>query len=531
VDGQYQVKTRQQDGFTGLASPAVRTERTSDRLFVGRTAARLIEHDFGAVATIDPGSVPASSNPSRSIDVTVTFKGSGLRVPIDRWVKAGEVFAIARVFASRGGESSYRVPWALLQANDAPKNGRCSCRLYSRLVDPLAPGGSTLGYRCIKLGTTTAPLRIRLVNNQNFGPLTDFAPQVKIGQESFDATPSEELVPSEDGLITSTKSYTNIAFVTVSRDGRALALIPVEILGDRIIVCPISSDATAALLAELDLRRKRLVSQLNEELAVSTQLFTDISQLVSQDNKEEALSRAKQGAEAVEKDISSGKIDLATLRAAIRDSNVENKLPLKQVDNLISQLQERLEKLQAFTGKLKKVRADDLDPQRAAWAERVEQAGLLEKIADFDQAIKIYERVLKELPEGGQKPELQKHYESLKTVWNKASDNTELAKARKFIYEVWPGVNSVKGLSDNVEEARSAFDVCKNAGDYLTPQKLLVSFPKQAPLLAARLDQLKQLENHEDAVAEAKRVDDLVQKLKQLETDIAKFVKDSTESK
>lgn len=529
VDGQYQVKTRQQDGFTGLASPAIRTERTSDRLFVGRTAARLIEHDFGAVATVEPGSVQASSNPARSSDVLITFKGSGLRVPMDRWVKAGDVFAIARLFSSRGSESSYRVPWALLQANDAPKNGQCSCRLYSRLDDPLASGGSTLGYRCVKLGTATAPLRMRLVNNRNFGPL-GFAAQVLVGQESFDVTHPEELVPAEDGLINTTKAYTNVAFVTVSRDGRKLALVPVEILGERVITCPISSDATAAILADLDSRRRRLLSQLNEELAVSNQLFADITQMY-QTNKEAALAKAKEGAESVEKDISSGKVDVAALRAAIRDNQMEGKLTLKEADDLISQLQGRLEELQTFTGKLKEVSTKEKDPHRAAWAEMVAQGGLLERTADFDQAIEIYAKVLGELPEGGQKPDLQKRHDKLKSVWNKATDNKELAKARKFIYDTWPGANSVKGLSENVAEARGAFEVCKSAGDYLTPQKLLVSFPKQAPLLTARLEELNKLENREDAAAEAKRVDDLIQQLKQLETDIAKFVKDSTESK
>ena len=87
VDGQYEIQAGQHDGSTGMTSP-VRRARTVDRQFVARTVALLIDRDFGLVGTLDPD--------TRGGRVKVTIKGSGLGVPIDRWLKKDDVFAVAR---------------------------------------------------------------------------------------------------------------------------------------------------------------------------------------------------------------------------------------------------------------------------------------------------------------------------------------------------------------------------------------------------------------------------------------------------
>ena len=117
VDGQYEMQARQYDGLTGLASPSVRREQTPDRQFVARTAALLVDRDFGLVGTVTDGGDGQT--------VRVAFKGGGLKVPLDRWVKKGDVFALVQVGAD--GRTAL-LPWAVLQADAAPRRGR-----YGRL--------------------------------------------------------------------------------------------------------------------------------------------------------------------------------------------------------------------------------------------------------------------------------------------------------------------------------------------------------------------------------------------------------------
>src|SRR5260370_12542140 len=54
-------------------------------------------------------------------------------------------------------------PLALLQVLEEPSGETCRCRLLSHWKDPLPQAPSVLGYRCLKLGTTEAPLRLRVV--------------------------------------------------------------------------------------------------------------------------------------------------------------------------------------------------------------------------------------------------------------------------------------------------------------------------------------------------------------------------------
>src|SRR5205807_8376908 len=89
--GQYELQALQHDGWTGLASPVLRTARTNDRFFVARTAALLIDQDLGLAGTV------AAPSPQTD-EVNVTLKGGALGVSLGRWVKPDDVFAVARVY-------------------------------------------------------------------------------------------------------------------------------------------------------------------------------------------------------------------------------------------------------------------------------------------------------------------------------------------------------------------------------------------------------------------------------------------------
>src|SRR5438128_8231827 len=144
-NGQYEIQAGQHDGLTGLASPVARLARTPDRQFVARTAALMIDRDFGLVGTLEAN--------ARGPEVKVTLKAGSLGIPMEKWLKKEDVFAISQIKKVGGGQRSFRVPWALLTVIEEPKDGQCRCQLFNRFKNPLEKGPGVLGYRCIKLGT------------------------------------------------------------------------------------------------------------------------------------------------------------------------------------------------------------------------------------------------------------------------------------------------------------------------------------------------------------------------------------------
>src|SRR4029077_7802493 len=138
---------------------------------------------FGLVGTLDPN--------ARGPEVKVTLKAGGLGMPMEKWLKKEDVFAIAQIKSGGGSQRSFRVDWALLKVVEEPKDGVCKCQLFNRYVkDRLEKGPGVLGYRCIKLGTITAPLHLRLVNAKDMMALAGQAVAVSAGD--FSAKPKEE---------------------------------------------------------------------------------------------------------------------------------------------------------------------------------------------------------------------------------------------------------------------------------------------------------------------------------------------------
>src|SRR6266545_3040891 len=156
LDGQYRIRARQHDGLTGLASPVIRTAATGERRLVARIAAEQIDRDFGLTGTVVG---------VRGRDVEVAIKGGGLGVSLGRWIKHGEVFAIARLTEEAGQVRRTHLKWALLQVTEEPRDGVCRCKLYYRLEgDDLGQRAGVLGHRCLKLTTIRGPVRLRLTD-------------------------------------------------------------------------------------------------------------------------------------------------------------------------------------------------------------------------------------------------------------------------------------------------------------------------------------------------------------------------------
>ncbi len=511
VNGAYDIQARQHDGSTGLASPMVRRERIQERLLVARTAALMVAHDFGLVGTLDD----KTNDPTA---IRVALKGGGLGISLEHWIHKDDVFAIAKILPTSqlGGSKSEstRVEWALLQVVAEPRDGICTCRLWNRHTNPLARDEGVCGYRCLKLGTIEAPLRLRLVRDRKTGaPLSGCT--VKVSPSGFQSRSQEQrVVKNADGFVTTENRYRNIAFVVVELNQIVLANIPVEIMGDQTLVCFVSVDKNVEKRGQLDREKSRWLGRLSESHDVQATLFKEVSTLAEKD-RERALERARKGLEAVKTDIGQRRTELVSLKRTAEGLGLANQLDVNTGHQPLQELEAGRIALESYIKNLETILKEENNPKIQEWRASVERAKLLESQAEFGQALELYEKVLHE---GAEDKNLATRVKELKEAWQIKGD--EHRDARAFIYDTWPQLTKAADLNVNLAKARAAFETCRQVGDLLSPQKLLKASVAHAGNLAKELDELAG-QNNEDARNTAQTIDEASAGLGKLITDVS----------
>jgi hypothetical protein len=476
VDGKYQINSGQHDGLTGLATPVVRRARLDDpagRQLVARTAALMLQRDFGLVGTV----VGDTRNPNQ---IRIALKGGKLGVPFDAWVQPGEVFALVQVARSGGGQP---IRDAILQVVDPPdKGGTCVCRLFARHYDAdpasrLAATAGGQGYRCLKLGTADAPLRLRLVNDRG---LPHFRLQVKVLRGGFDVAGRDVLFSAStnrDGYVETPKSVPYLACVVVQHGDAVVARIPVPIWEDHVAVRALVLDPNSTRVAELIALRDRHNRRLDDAIQLQQDLGATLVNLLGKSKHEEALAEAQKGLTRLQDDLRDLDGEQRALGLEVDRAKKDAKLQEDAVRDLLADGGRR-QHLEAAQQQLKEFVADwSAQVKRTAaqreLAARVAQARLLKtNEARYDEAIKIYDQAFKDY---GSTPELEKELRELKAAWAIKPGNEAHADARRWIYHTWPELKPSDKILASLDMARKHFEACKSAGDRLTPRKMLLA--------------------------------------------------------
>jgi hypothetical protein len=500
VNGRYELRARQHDGRTGLNSPLVRRDDTTDRRLVAQQAARLVDRDFGLVGTVIK---------TGTEEVHVALQGGGLGVPLGPWLQPGEVFAIARISQQAGKARADRIPWALLQVIDPPRDGVCRCRFYHRFQeDKLSGGKGVLGYRCLKVATIKASLRLSVIDDKSFQPLDGV--QVHVSRE-LDSKP-RELTTDRDGLASSTPDeFKHVAFVRIIKEGTR-AKFAVEIVDDRPVVCRLRLGDDAESLEALEYRKDLWVRRIYDELRLASDRFLELNELLLAKSLESALASAREGLKHIDDER-----DALKLERGLLQRQAPRRLDLREGEQRLAELGSRRQELQGFIGRLEAALKEEQSDRTRELRKLLARAGLLETEAEFAQALVLYARFLKESP--GQ-PKVQSHVDQLKRDW--AVKSPEHAAAREFIYKTWPQLE-VNGLKAGLPEAKKAFDVCRKNGDALTPRKLLRANIVHGANLKKRQDVLKR-QDTDDNRAEWKTIGQVVEALRKLHAEVAAFV-------
>jgi tetratricopeptide (TPR) repeat protein len=516
VNNGYEIQARQHDGLTGLASPVVRQRRLTERLLVAREAALLVAHDFGLVGTIDESAEGQET-------LRIPLKGGGLGLPLGpSWVKTGDVFALAQITQTSrpegAGLESSRVPWALLQVVQEPKDGICECRLYHRYQNVLSRRPGVLGYRCLKLGTIEAPLRLRLISNEKTGePLSGCV--VKVSAPGDPAKGQEkDYATLADGYVNTLQPYRHVAIVRVELNNRPLTgPIPIEIVDDQTVVCFVSVDPGAEKRGQLDLDKARWRRRLGDSVGIQDTLFRELN-AVAQKSVPLALERAQKGLASLKTEIIQRTLELDNLKQAAASLGLGAELDVADGLKLLQELQAQNGELEKYIKNLDDNIQRENDPKRQAWRAMVERARLLMAQKEFGQALQLYEKVLEE---GADNEELPALVAELRKAWEIKSPEHE--QARKFIYETWPKLAKAADLKANLEEARKAFETCRAAGDTLSPQKFLKASEAHVGMLAKELEEVGP-GNNEDARRAAETIEEVSKDLGKLIVDVTAFL-------
>jgi hypothetical protein len=452
-DGEFEIHARQHDGYTGLSSHYRKPETVSDRLLISRTAALLIDRDFGAGGAVE--GIDAQS-------ARIHFRAAALEGSLDRWVKKGEIFAVARIDVPAGKELEDASKWTLLQAREEPSDGKCLCDLLQGNPRPL-PAGE---YRCVKMGTTQGPLRIQLVKKGSKPEKPVANQQILVRKKSFkpDEKPEEGTTDSAGLFSTEQRnvSYDYVAFVSCMVNKSIYRQFPVPIYDDRPTKCPVAISQDAK--TQLSLDRMFWEQNMYETDLMQVKLFAELLKSDTETRKQ-TLEKAKNGLERLD-------TDLAQFEAK-RQELLKRQMDAAAGAARLKGLREKREKLKTFVANQEEVIRAENDPNRKDILELINQAQLLEEKAEFGKALEVYDKVLAKVAAAGIKdPKLTdyaKHVEQLRKNWAVQGDAHEAA--RTFIYETWPSLKP-DDLQRGVGKAREALDVCRRAGDTLAPQKL-----------------------------------------------------------
>jgi hypothetical protein len=515
VDGQYEVQTRQHDGFTGQASPVVRREHTPDRQFVARTATLLVGRDFGLVGTVIEEASPQT--------LKVAFRGGGLGVPLDRWVQKDDVMIIVQVSGAPGALRATREPWAVLRVQDEPKDGVCTCQLFHRHKKKLDTGPGILGYRCLKISTIKSPLRLRLVKAKARAITPESARQIQVRRLGFTGEDNSKIqgATDADGYFTTEKDkekgeFDNLVFVTILSGNTPRAQIPIPLIDQRVVSVPVDLSADGDL--QLTVRRDLWVQQVFESLVVLSAIFKDLEASANKPGEQDALlKKAQTSFQSVQETLTR----FQQQREAMVQDAKGQPLDLAEGDQRLKELQAGHLKLKKYVEKLEQIATAKNDPKRKAIENQILQAEQLEGDAEVPRALEVYEQSLK-LPgmDEATAKQIRDRIVQLKEDWKAKSVKHQTA--RNFIYDTWPTIEPLK-LKARLKEARDAFEACREVGDLFGPQKLLRATLPHISKLKELLGSLNPDANPDDSNT-AKQITDVSEGLVSLSKEVSDYL-------
>jgi hypothetical protein len=534
VNDQYEIQVRQHDGSTGVNSPLREPQRIADRAFVARAATLLMARDFGVVGSITSPTL----NDSRQVQVT--FVGGDQDESLENWVKKGDLLALVIVDANAPTRPSTMIPHAFLQVQGNPVKGIATCQL---LVQEGREKGIPLQtVRCIKLGTTRGPLRLRLLKDDARIPTPEPKVQLQVGSQSFKDEKRELGTTDKDGRF-STESkgiiYDHVAFVGIYVNSQLLTQLPIPILEEgfhdsRVNLKP---NRLAQITFSINLWNQRTIEKKSLAVVQLETLFA-----ASPKDRQSTMRKAQEGLSRLNDDISRLESDKKTLASQLSKespSGVPQPLAvlLSQGDARLADLGKARDRLVKFIKDQEEIIKELNNPERKEILELAQKAEAFENQEEFGQALEVYRELQEKIKAKGlDNPKLIEHIDNLAKTWEIKGDDHR--KARSFIYNTWPKLDysgskaDLDGFKAHVERAKKALETCRKADDHLTALRLSKATDQLHGKLQQRrtnlLPTVKQ--NVEDAEA-VTNLDSIIKEIDSLLSDINAYFEEKKSSR
>jgi hypothetical protein len=525
VNNQYQIQARQYDGPTATAGPVVRTAHTPDRAFVARAVGLLIRQDFGFTATFP--SWPKADGPlNQPQPVRLDLRGAGLGVPLSRFVKAGDIFTVVKMYSD--GRAPQLIPSALVQVQDGPRDGAaepsCAGRLFWRYYPPPPEGSNHAGYRCVKLGAISAPVRLQVMQKKSDKVVVPMGATVEVRRQGFKG--DEGVVRGTSDAVTGffttapradLPPYDRVAFVTVRTGGEVRALLPVPLVDEQTVVEAVSVTPGQATDPAAD-RFLSWARQVDDAWLVQVGIFQDLRELAQKpgEPREKIVARAEGGRKRTSDDCDR----LAREREEL-PPEAARKPDMPRLEGILKDLKKGEKDLSDFVAAQDKILKEESKPEMKAAKAQIEDAGLAEEKADYGQAIELYKKALGVIND----PKIKKHVEDLEAEWLPRGEAHEAA--RKFVYGTWPGLDT-RGLEREMESARKALEVFKSVGDKRSPRKLVLTIKTHVSRLTQELGTLK-ADTRDDDRTDAERIKKVSGELEKLSREALDYLSKARE--
>jgi hypothetical protein len=341
--------------------------------------------------------------------------------------------------------------------------------------------------------------------------------RVSINSGGFEGTNRELRSTNADGQVQSERNYQNVAFVTVSSAAGPVARFPVEILDERTVALPVSFDPKGEARGELESHKSNWLRGLQNSWLSVGSLITDLNRLKDTSIKE-AHERATQGYKTLQADLD----HLNKERLALVQEAGTNKLDLADGDLLNKKLKERLDEIQRYIANLEDILKQEADPARAKLMAKIKLIPQLEAENEYRKALDLAREALAESEKVLKKPnpELIQKVKELEGVLGPKDDDHRAAQ--DFIYEPLPKLEDTEQIKEQVDKARTAFEECRKAGDYLSLRKLQ---PHLLSLNRALKDRAENLGKGEADREERDQITKVDKVLRDLDADVRKYLK------
>jgi hypothetical protein len=247
----------------------------------------------------------------------------------------------------------------------------------------------------------------------------------------------------------------------MGQDSQEIARFPIAVTSGEPVVLAVNLSGVAD--DPLLVRRGLWEDALYRSIRKQNDAFRELRELVKAPGKREAaLARAQEELQALRRELDR----LGRSEESLRKES-DGKLDLAEGEGRLAELARGEDELKDFIQRQQSILNREKDPKRKELEEKVQQANLLEREAEFGKAIELYQAAL----DGGlDDDKLREHLNELKKGW--LCKDARHQKARDFIYQTWPQFD-LATFSTRIDEARDALKVCRDAGDSLTPRRLL----------------------------------------------------------